>query len=111
MPRKKQVWRYTTAQRQHILDTARKEKLSGAQVKKRFGISMWTYYGWRSPARGIHVKARRTLRAKPNGKAAGVDDIRAAVRAQIQQLLPSVIREEVDAYMSEALGRRRRGRP
>jgi len=112
MARKKQVWRYTKAQRQHILETARKEKLSGAQVQKRFGISMWTYYSWRSPARGIHAKARPKVAEKQNGIADDNADIRSAVRAQIQQVLPGVIREEVEAYVTEILGGRRGpGRP
>src|SRR4029077_4275368 len=105
-------WRYTTAQRNQILETAKREKLSGAQVAKRFHVSMWTYYSWRSPARGIRVKARPQTVVKRNGKPDGVADIRSAVRAQIQQVLPSLIREEVDAYVSEVLGGRRGpGRP
>ena len=88
------------------------QALSGAQVAKRFGISMWTYYSWRSPARGIHVKAKQGGKLKRNGKADSVADIRSAVRAQIQQILPGVIREEVDAYVMEMLGGRRGlGRP
>ena len=109
---RKYRWRVPTAKREEILQTARREKLSGADVAKRFGISAHTYYSWRSPARGIHVKAKRNGEAKRNGKSGGVADIRSAVRAQIQHVLPSVIREEVDAYMSEIFGARRgRGRP
>jgi hypothetical protein len=112
MPRRKQVWRYSTAKRDEILETALRERLSGAQVAKRFGISMWTFYSWRSPARGIHVKSKRDprvrVKAKPNGRNG---DLRADVGAQIRRVLPAIVKEEVNALLVELFGRRGPGRP
>jgi transposase-like protein len=120
VPNKKgQVWRYTTAQRDHILETARKEKLSGAEVAKRFGISQWTYYGWRSPGRGIHVKTRQEWKSAVfNGnytakrRSAEFARIRATVRAELERLLAPIVRGEVDACLREELCLpKRRGSP
>ena len=49
--------RYTPAERRRILAAARKEGLTGAQVKKRFGVSALTFYRWRGPVgRGRRVQ-------------------------------------------------------
>src|SRR5262249_7681940 len=111
VPRRKQVWRYSTAKRDEILETARREKLSGAQVAKRFGISMWTYYSWRSPARGIHVKTKRQAAAmtRPNGKANG--EMLWTLRDEVRRVLPAIVKEEVNAYLVAAFGSRGPGRP
>jgi hypothetical protein len=111
VPRRKQVWRYSKAHRDKVLETARREKLTGAQVANRFGISMWTYYSWRSPARGIHVKTKRQAAglAKRNGRAHG--DLRAEVEAQVRRVLPAIVKEEVNTLLAELFGRRGPGRP
>src|SRR5262249_24986158 len=106
---RRQVWRYSTAKRDEILETARREKLSGAEVAKRFGISMWTYYSWRSPARGIHVKAKREAAAMSNGNADR--DLRSPIRDEVRRVLPALVKEEVNAYLVELFGRRGPGRP
>src|SRR5215468_10473631 len=107
MPRRKQVWRYSTAKRDEILETARREKLSGAEIAKRFGISMWTYYSWRSPARGIHVKSKREAAAMTNGN--GV--LRSELSAEVRRVLPAIVKEEVNAYLIRTLGRPGPGQP
>ena len=111
MPRRKQVWRYSKAQRDKVLDTARRENLSGAEVAKRFGISQHTYYSWRSPARGIHVKTKRQAAAmtKPNGKANG--ELLSTLRDEVRRVLPDIVKEEVNAYLVQAFGSRGPGRP
>jgi len=101
--------RYTAAEKKKILETAVREKLTGAQVQKKFGIAQLTFYRWRGPVRG-----RRAGAGRP-GRPAGVNvgAIRDEVRAGIRSVLPQVIREEVQAYLAEILGRapgRRRGR-
>jgi transposase-like protein len=111
MPRRKQVWRYSTAKRDEILETACRERLSGAQVAKRFGISMWTYYSWRSPARGIHVKSKRDPRVQVRARAKGNGDLRADVEAQVRRVMPAIVKEEVNALLVELFGRRGPGRP
>ena len=105
MPRRKPGHKYSAAERRHILTVAQKKGLTGAQVHKRFGVSVLTFYRWRGPVRG--------RRARGAGKAAGLDQIRDAVRAQVQRILPAVIQEQVRAYLAEILakpGGRRRSR-
>ena len=109
MARKNAGKRYTAAQKRTILATAKKEKLTAALVQKRFGVSPLTFYRWRGPVRGRKAKLGRP---RSNGTAASVEDIRDAVRARVQAVLPSIIREQVDAYVTEILGGRRGpGRP
>jgi transposase-like protein len=96
--------RYSAADKKRIMAAARKGNLTGAQVQKRFGVSPLTYYRWRGPVRRRRVGANR-------GRASGGDDIRVAVRAHVQRVLPQVIREQVREYLAEILGQRKRGRP
>ena len=111
MARKGGRRRYTAAEKKKILETAVKEKLTGAQVQKRFGIAQLTFYRWRGPVRG-----RRAAGAGRPGRpalGANIGAIREEVRAGIRSVLPQVIREEVQAYLAEILGRApgaRRGR-
>jgi len=101
--------RYTAAEKKKILETAVREKLTGAQVQKKFGIAQLTFYRWRGPVRGRRAGAGRP--GRPPGVNVGA--IRDEVRAGIRSVLPQVIREEVQAYLAEILGRapgRRRGR-
>src|SRR5688500_20161514 len=44
--------RYTSTEKKRILSIAQKEGLTGADVKKRFGIAQPTFYRWRGPGRG-----------------------------------------------------------
>ena len=101
--------RYTAAEKKKILETAVREKLTGAQVQKKFGIAQLTFYRWRGPVRGRRAGAGGP--GRPPGVNVGA--IRDEVRAGIRSVLPQVIREEVQAYLAEILGRapgRRRGR-
>ena len=87
-----------------------KEKLTGAEVQKRFGIAQLTFYRWRGPVRGRRAGAGRPGRPALGGN---IGAIREEVRAGIRSVLPQVIREEVQAYLAEILGRApgaRRGR-
>ena len=106
MARKAGRRRYTAAEKKKILETAVKERLTGAQVQKRFGIAQLTFYRWRGPVRG----PRARLAAGRLGGRVNVDAIRSEVRAGIQKVLPQVIREEVQSYLAEILGRAPGGR-
>jgi transposase-like protein len=103
--------RYTAAQKAYILKVAAAKKLTAAQVQKHFGVSAITFYRWRGPVRG-----KRAGRGPAAGQAlAGVAELREQVQAGVQRILPSVIRQEVRAYLERVLaaGRRagrRRGR-
>ena len=99
MPRRKPGYKYSVAQKQRILAIAQKEGLTGPQVKKRFGVSVLTFYRWRGPVR------RRPARAAAGDP--GVDLVRATVRAQVEKALPRIVREQVLAYLRDLLGRRR----
>ncbi len=101
---------YTDEQRTHILATAAKEKLTAAQVKKKFGVTQVTYYSWRKKS---GVSARRGGRtagrvAIPAGDLAG--QVRAEVQSKVRQILPAIVRTEVSAYLDTLFGARRRGR-
>jgi transposase-like protein len=95
---------YSAEKKAEILAAAKKEGLSGAQVAKRFGISTLTFYRWRGPVRG-RKKRGRPFGSKNRVAASKVKVDLAAVRrnvqAQIQKMLPQIIREEV----AKALGR------
>jgi len=93
---------YGAEKKAEILAAAKKENLTGAQVRKRFGISTLTFYKWRGPVRGKKAVARRgPKRPRGNGVKVNSGAVRQAVRTQIQRVLPQIIREEV----ARALGK------
>jgi transposase-like protein len=102
--------RYSDQERRRILATARREGLTGAQVHQRFGISTLTYYLWRKKAgagnRGP-ARTKRTHRA-PIRDGALAAQVRQEVQAKVGEILPQILREEVAAYVGQALGGRRR---
>jgi transposase-like protein len=90
--------RYTPAEKAKILAAAAAEKLTGAQVAKRFGVAVLTFYRWRGPVRSDAV-GRRTKRGpgRPPGSGklrVNESAVRKAVQAQIKKVLPRIIREE-----------------
>ena len=112
--------RYSEVEKKKILETARRENLTGADVQKRFGIAQLTFYRWRGPVRGPKARAAQeggltraaTVVGRTAGRAAAnLDAIRDEVRSGVRAVIPNVIREEVANYLSEILGRRKPGRP
>ena len=106
---------YTEAQRQQILATAQSEKLTAAQVQKRFGVRPVTYYSWRKK---VGLKGPRGRRPQHAAVLVGAGDLAAQVRAGVQgrvrEILPAIVREEVSSFLGSLFGgaaRRRRGRP
>ncbi|HEY2956401.1 MAG TPA: transposase [Candidatus Eisenbacteria bacterium] len=97
--------RYTAEQKRKILETARKENLTGAQVKKRFGVSTLSFYRWRGPAKKRRARGRRATRIGMPAMDRG--SIRTQVRSAVSRILPQVIREELASALS---GLARRGR-
>jgi transposase-like protein len=96
--------RYTPAEKAKILAAAKKEGLTGDDVAKKFGVSKLTFYRWRGPVRSDAV-ARRSKRGpgRPLGSSkVHVDQtaVRTAVRAEVQKLLPQIIREEIEAALT-----------
>jgi transposase-like protein len=95
--------RYTPAEKAKILAAAAKEGLTGEQVANKFGIAQLTFYKWRGPVRSDALKRRGNPgpgRPPGTGKVL-VDEaaVRQAIRAQLQKLLPQIIREEVEAAL------------
>jgi hypothetical protein len=77
--------------RSKILSTAKAHRLTAAQVEKKFGVSRWTYYGWRkrgARGRGYTARAGRTT-GVARGASAGV------LRAEVRATLPAILREEL----------------
>jgi len=76
--------RYTEAEKEHILEVAKREGLSGPQAAKRFKVNIITYYRWRGPVRGRRVKMRDF---SATGPVSDGDLVRDAVRAHVQSAL------------------------
>jgi len=100
---------YTAEQRAKILAAAKAEKLTAAQVKKKFGVTPVTYYSWRKKTGLTRKRGTRAVVARPAAK----DDLSAQVRGEVQakmrQIIPGIVRSEVSAYL-DSIFRTRRGR-
>jgi transposase-like protein len=98
---------YSAEKKAEILAAARKEGLTGVQVRKRFGISTLTFYRWRGPARGPKARAGK------NGARVVIDEraLRTEVRTRIARVLPGIIQQEIANAFGGMLGKRRPGRP
>lgn len=119
MARKKRT-QYSENQRKQVLETATRDKLTAAQVQKKFGVTPVTYYSWRKKygaarRRGAAGAAARTTvvaRAAVNGGGDPIgQEVRSAVRARVRDMVQEVVRSEVAAYVDSLFGRRRPGRP
>jgi transposase-like protein len=109
-PRRRARARYTEAKRQQILSTASKEGLTALEVQKRFGVTPVTYYSWRKKRGAGRARGRR---GRPPGNARGGDlasQLRAEVQRRIREMMPSVVNEELQGYLSQVLGRSSRRR-
>ena len=90
--------RSTPAERAKILAEAQRLGLTGKEVAQKYGISMFTYYQWRKKAAG------QRRRSDTGGASGGVQrglaaPLRAAVRAKLRKLLPTIVRQELDAIV------------
>lgn len=104
--------RYSDAERQNILATAKREGLTAAKVKERFGVTPVTYYSWRK--KNSTGKGKSSGRAAAAGEVVGktvagamnvADAIREEIRAHIRKILPGLLADE----FGEENGRRKRG--
>ena len=99
---------YSDAERQGILETARREGLTGPKAAKRFGISTLTFYTWRKRAGSLRRPVRtKAVGALPPSGDGFADLIRDQVWAQVRKLLPEIVRAEVDAALTVPARRRR----
>ncbi len=100
---------YTVEQRTQILAAAQKDRLTAAQVQKKFGVTPVTYYSWRKKSGAARRRGGRgVVVGTPAGDLHG--QVRAEVQAKVRQILPGIVRGEVSAYLDTLFGGRRRGR-
>jgi len=110
---RKQRTQYTAEQRAKILAAAKAEKLTAAQVQKKFGVTPVTYYSWRKKT-GV---ARRRGKGRPGAVRSFNGDLGLQVRTEVQDkmraIIPGIVRSEVSEYLnsifSPARGGRRKG--
>ncbi len=88
--------RYTDAERAKIVATAKREGLTGAEVSKRFGVSTLSYYLWRKKAKTAARKRPAQTRRAQGNRAALEDQLREAVRAKLREVLPQLIKKELE---------------
>ena len=101
--RKKRT-RYSSSQKQTILAAAQKEGLTAAQVQKKFGVTPVTYYSWRRKT-GATRRTRAGRPGRPAGaRVAGGGGVRAEVQARVRQILPEIVRAEVNSYLNTLFG-------
>lgn len=104
MPKKTTRKRLSSADRSRILAEAESRGWTAQQVAKRYGISAWTYYGWRK--RGAGKATRGTKTRGVQGRAAGGATLSAnALRTEIRAALPGILREELGNALMNIVGR------
>ena len=96
---------YTPEQRNEILDAASRDKLTAAQVKRKFGVTPVTYYSWRKKSGSTrpHGEIKAAKRVATSGAAAGSElgnQLRAEVQNRVRQILPEIVRNEVNSYLN-----------
>jgi len=96
--------RYSDEQRTTILAAARKEGLTAAEVQKKFGVTPVTYYSWRKKT---GVAGRRGRGGARIGSTDLSSQVRSEVQTKVRQILPSIVRSEVSAYLDSMFGTRR----
>jgi transposase-like protein len=100
MPKKRVLKRLPRAKKAMILREAEVKGLTAEQVEKRYGVSKWTFYGWRkrlpkSPARG----GAGSQAAAPS---------EAMIRRELRAVLPGVLRQEIAIALASIFARRAR---
>ncbi len=98
---------YTDAQREEILATAIKDGLTAEDVQKKYGVKPVTYYSWRKKKGIKGPRGRKPASAKAGGALRGGDltsQVRAGVQAKVRELLPGIVREEVEKYLDAVFG-------
>jgi hypothetical protein len=103
--RKKRV-QYTAAERAKVLAAARAENLTALQIQKKFGVTPVTYYSWRKKSGLTRRRGGATAVAIPvTGNTSA--RVRAEVKNKVRQILPDIVRTEVNAYLDSLFGAKR----
>ena len=102
---------YTPQQRASILAAANRDRLTATQVQRKFGVTPVTYYSWRKKT---GVTRRRGTSIAVRGATTGGNlssQVRVEVAQRVRQILPDIVRSEVDSYLNTLFaggpGRRR----
>jgi transposase-like protein len=100
MPKKRVLKRLPRAKKAMILREAEVKGLTAEQVEKKYGVSKWTFYGWRkrlpkSAARGV-----------VGSQAAAPSE--AAIRRELRVMLPGILREELARALGSIFAKRAR---
>ena len=104
--RRKKRTTYSAAQKRTILATAIKERLTANQVQQKFGVTPVTYYSWRKKSGAVAARGRRGP-GRPAGRIGeGLlgGELRAVVQARVREMLPEVVRTEVNSYLTALFG-------
>jgi transposase-like protein len=93
---------YTAAQRTEVLAAAQKDGLTAMQVQKKFGVTPVTYYSWRKK---IGMGARRRGGVTRVGRPTTLTgQLRNEVKNKVREILPEIVRGEVNSYLNELFG-------
>jgi transposase-like protein len=108
----KRLKRHSAAEREKILAEAKAAMLTGKQVAEKYGISTVTYYLWRKKEGAASMPGRRArAKSSPSGDGS-TGEMRSIIKERVRSLAPSILRDEVMAYLAESVGTRaeRRGK-
>ncbi len=89
--------RYSEHQKIAVLEVARRQGLTSAQVKKQFGVSKASFMKWRAEER----KTKPGRVSMGNGSLEGL--LGDAVRERVREILPALVSAEVKDYLDEVL--------
>lgn len=115
MAKKHAPKRLTREKRNEIISIANSKGLTAEQVEKRFGVSKWTYYGWRKRSASMRRAATTTRNTTRTTRTTGGTTAAMsprALREELRTMLPAMVREEVTRTLADLVGRtaRTRGR-
>jgi len=108
--RKKRV-NYTPEQRTKIMAAAKAEKMTAAQVQKKFGVTPVTYYSWRKKTGVARQRGGRPAAGALRAVAGDLSgQVRSEVQSKMRQIIPGIVRAEVGAYLDSIFGKPSRRR-
>ncbi|MFN8589474.1 MAG: transposase [Candidatus Eisenbacteria bacterium] len=104
---------YSDQQREEILATAIKDGLTAEDVQKKYGVKPVTYYSWRKKKgikgpRGRKPAGGRTSAAPILRSGDLSSQVRAGVQSKVRELLPGIVREEVERYLDSVFNSTRK---
>jgi transposase-like protein len=100
MPKKRVLKRLPRAKKAMILREAEVKGLTAEQVEKKYGVSKWTFYGWRKRL------PKSAARAVAGSQAAASSE--AAIRRELRAVLPGVLRQEIAFALAGIFAKRAR---